>query len=222
MYWYTAPPSSVMLMSLTDNIFAGNEFSVACIVSLPPTVDIAVNVNIEWNESADATLNYTPPMMTDNPNEYISIADVVSNVQSERISFQCVASVSSNSSFITRSESTATNVSVFVVGRPSQPAGLTTSVGSTNVEITWSTGDGDVIHGYELEYNYHIRQCPINTGMMLSSINNISNSTNSYTLENLEEDSEFNISLTAFNPAGRSEPANVVVTTLPLGNIKYN
>ena len=210
-----------MLMSLTDDIFAGIEFSVACRVSLLPTVDIAVNVNIKWSEPAGATLNYTSPMMTDNPNEYISIADVVSNVQSERISFQCVASVSSNSSFITRSESTATNVSVFVVGRPSQPTGLTTSVGSTNVEIIWSTGDGDVIHGYELEYNYQIRQCPINTGMMSSSINNISNSSNSYTLENLEEDTEFNISLTAFNRAGKSEPANLVATTLPSGNVKF-
>ena len=222
MYWYTAPPpSAVMLVSSTGNIFAGNEFSVACIVYLPPTVDIPVNVNIEWSEPAGATLNYTSPMMMDNPNEYISVAGVVSNVQSERISFQCAASVSSDSSFTTRSESTATNMSVFVVGRPSQPTGLSTSVGSTNVEITWSTSDGDIIYGYELEYSYHIRQCPINTGMMSSSIN-ISNSTNSYTLENLEEDSEFNISLTAFNPAGRSEPANLVATTLPSGTVNLN
>ena len=218
---YTAPPSSVMLMSLTDDIFAGIEFSVACIVSLPSTVDIAVNVNIKWSELAGATLNYTSPMMTDNPNEYISIADVVSNVQLERISFQCVASVSSNSSFITKSESTATNVSVFVVGRPSQPTGLNTSVGSTNIELTWSTRDRDVIHGYDLQYKYHIRQCRINTVMMLSSINNISNSSNSYTLKNLEEDSVFNISLTAFNPAGRSDPANVLATTLSSGTVKF-
>ena len=220
MYWYAAPPpSSVMLMSLTDNIFAGIEFSVACIVSLPPTVDIPVNVNIEWSEPAGATLNYMSLMTTDNQNEYTSVADVVSNVQSEQISFQCAASLDSDSPFITASESRAANVSVFVVGRSSQPNGLNISIGSTNVEITWSTRDSDIVYGYELQYNYHIRQCPINAGMMLSSIN-ISNSTNSYTLEDLEEDSELNISLIAFNPAGRSEPANLVATTLSSGTIK--
>ena len=221
MYWCTAPPpSSVMLMSLTDDIFAGNIFSVGCIVSLPPTVDIAVNVNIEWIEPAEATLNYTSPMTTDNPSEYISVADVVSNVQSERISFQCAARVDSDSPFIKASESRAKNMSIFVVGRPSQPTGLNVlSVGSTNIELTWSIRDSDIVYGYNLQYNYHIRQCPNNNGMMRSI--NISNRT-SHTLENLEEDSEFNISLTAFNPAGRSEPANVVANTSSSGTVKFN
>ena len=216
------PPSSIVLMSLTDNIFAGNAFNVACTVSLPPTVDIPVNVNIDWSEPAGAALNYSvsPPMMTENANEYISIVNVVSNAQSEGISFQCVANVESDSLFITASESSrAESVNVFVVGRPSQPTGLNTSVGPTHVEITWSTRNGDIVYGYELQYAYHIRQCPNNTGMM-SSID-ISNSTNSHTLQRLEEDSEFDISLTAFNPAGRSEPADVVATTLPSGNVKF-
>ena len=222
MYWYTAsPPSAVMLMSPTGDIFAENEFSVACIVSLPPTVDIAVNVNIEWSEPAGATLNYTSPMTTKSTNKYVSIADVVSNVQSKRISFQCAASVDSVSPFIRAGDSRAANMSVLVVGRPSQPTGLNTSVGSANVEIIWSTGDGDIVYGYELQYGYHIRQCPSNTPGMMRSIN-IANSTTSYTLEHLEEDSEFNISLTAFNPAGRSEPASVVATTLTSGTVNLN
>ena len=222
MYWYTAPPPSfVMLMSPTGNIFARNVFSVACTVSLPPTADLPVNVDIDWSEPAGANLNYTSPMMIVNPlaNEYISIGNVVSNAQSEGISLQCTARVDSDSPFIIASESRAANVSVLVVGRPSQPIGLNASVGPTHVELTWSTSGGDVVYGYELQYDYHIRQCPINTGMRRSI--NISNSTNSYTLESLEEDSEFNISLTAFNPAGRSEPANVVATTLPSGTVKF-
>ena len=205
-----------MLTLLSDNIFAENAFNVACTVSLPPIVDIPVNVDIDWSEPAGATLNYTLPMTTENPNKYNSIADVVSNVQSERISFQCAARVDSDSPFITISESRAANVSVFVVGRPSQPTGLNTSVGPTIVEITWSTRDGDVVYGYELQYNYHIRQCPSNTGMMRSI--NISNRTNSYTIEHLQEDSEFSIFLSAFNSARRSEPANVVATSLTSGN----
>jgi hypothetical protein len=210
-----------MLMSPTDDIFAGNDFSVACTVLLPPTVDIPVNVNIEWSEPDGATLNYIPTMMTDNPNEHTSIANVVSSVQSERISFQCAANVDSDSSFIIASDSIAVNVSVLVVGRPSQPTGLNTSVGPTNVTITWSTRDSDIVHGYELQYNYHIRQCPNNASGMMISIN-ISNSENRHTLMDLEEDSEFNISLIAYNPAGRSEPAYVVATTLPSGIVKLS
>ena len=193
-------------------IFTGHIFSISCIMKLPPTVDIPVTVNIVWSEPIQ---NYTSPAPTmENSNEYSSTATFVSDVEWESVNFQCEANLSSDSPFITASESRAANVSVFVVGRPSQPTGLNTSVGSTNVEITWSTGDGDIVYGYELQYDYHIRQCPRNTsGMMI----NISNSTNSHTLEHLEEDSEFNISLTAFNPAGKSEPANVVATTLPSG-----
>jgi hypothetical protein len=208
-------------MSPTDDVFAGNTFIVACTVSLPPTVDIPVNVDIEWTESAGASLNYTSPMMMDNTNEYISIVNVVSNIQLERISFQCAANVDSDSSFIIASDSRAVNVSVLVVGRPSQPIGLNTSVGPTNVTITWSTRDSDIVHGYELQYDYHIRQCPNNAPGMVRSIN-ISNSTNSHTLVDLEEDSEFNLSLTALNPAGRSEPASVVATTLPSGTEKLS
>ena len=212
-----------MIMSPTGNIFAGIEFSVACIVSLPPTVDIPVNMNIEWSEPAGATLNYTYPMMMDNPNEYVSVADVVSNIQSERISFQCAASVDSDSPFITASESRAETVNVFVVGRPSQPTGLNVlSVGSTNIELTWSTiiRDGDIVYGYELQYEYDIKQCPNNTGMTRSI--DISNSTIYHNISDLEEDSEFNISLSAFNPAGRSDTAIVLATTLTSGTVKFN
>ena len=212
---HTAPsPSSITIIAPPNIIFTGHIFCISCIVNLPPTVDIPVTVNIVWSE------NYSSSVPTmDNLNEYNSTATFVSDLEWESISFKCTASVSSNSSFITRSESTAMNMSVFVVGRPSQPTGLITSVGSTNVELTWSARDGDVIHGYDVQYEYHIRQCPSNIPGMMRSID-ISNNAYSRTLEHLEEDSEFNISLTAFNPAGRSEPANLVATTLSSGTVK--
>ena len=218
MCWYTAPsPSSVVLMSLTDDIFARNAFSMACKIYLPSTVDIPVNVDAEWShgEPVEATLNFTSPMMMENTNEYVSISDLVSDVQSERISFQCTASVSSNSSFITPSESKTANVSVFVVGRPSQPNGLDASAGATFISITWSKRANDVVHEYELHYSYHIRECQDYSRIMKRTI--IGNSTQNYTLMNLEEDSEFNISLTASNPAGESEPGTITTTTLPSG-----
>ena len=219
---HVAPsPSSVVLMPLTDDIFAGNVFSMACKINLPSTVDIPVNVDAEWSEHVEATLNSTSPVMMENPNEYVSISDLVSDVQSGRISFQCTASVSSNSSFITPSERKATNVSVFVVGRPSQPIGLDASPGSTFIHITWSKTPNDIVHEYELHYSYHIRECQDNSRIMNSTI--IGNSTKNYTLMNLEEDSEFNISLTASNPAGESEPVTITTTTLPSGiQINFN
>ena len=222
MCWYTAPsPSSVVLMSLTDDIFAGNVFSMACKITLPSTVDTPVIVDAEWSKPVEATLNSTSSVMIKNTNEYVSTADIISDVQSERISFQCVASVDSNSPFIIASERRAANGSVFVVGRPSQPIRLNASVGATFVNITWSIRDDDVVYGYyEVQYSYHIRQCPNNI-RRLNAIE-ISSNTNSYTLEHLEEDSEFNISLIAFNPAGRSEPATIMATTLSSGTVKLS
>ena len=216
---HTAPsPASVMITMPPNIIFTGYMFSIGCIVKLPSTVDIPVTINIVWSESIQ---NYTSPAPTmERPNEYSSTTTFILDVEWEFISFQCAANVNSDSPFITASDSSAANVSVFVVGRPSQPTGLNISVGPTQVKLTWSTGDGDIIYGYELQYDYHLRQCPSNAPGMMKSIN-IANSTNRYTLENLEEDSEFNISLTAFNPAGRSEPANLVATTLTSGTVKF-
>ena len=218
MHWYTAPsPSSVELMSLTGNVFAGNVFRMACRVTLPPTVDVPVDVNVEWSEPAEATLNFTSPvMMTENQNEYyVSTADVVSNVQSERISFQCRANVDSDSPFVTASETAVKNASIFVVGRPSEPTELNASASSTVIHISWSQRGTDVVYDYRLHYSYHIRECQGNA-TNISSIP-IENSTRSYTLMGLEEDSEFNISLTASNPAGESEPATIATATLPSG-----
>ena len=205
-----------MLMSLTDDIFTGYAFSIACLVTLPSTVDIPVNMDVEWSEPVEATLNSTSLVMMESPNEYIRTALFVSDVQSETISFQCTASVSSNSSFITASENKVANGSIFVIGRPSQPIELNASIGSTFINITWSRRENDTVHGYELQYEYSINECQNNTGIM--TITQISNTDNSHTLEDLEADSEFNISLIAFNPAGRSEPATLMGTTLPSGN----
>ena len=204
-----------MLVSPTGDIFAGNAFTVDCIVNLPPTVDIPVIVDVVWNEPPGTSLNFTSAVMMNNLNEYISIADVVSNIQSETINFQCMARVDSDSPYITASEIKDANVSVLVIGRPSRPNELTTSSDSTFINITWTNGANSVVHEYELHYSYHIRECQDNSVIMDST--RIDNSTKSYTLTNLEEDSKFNISLIASNPAGESEPATITATTSTAG-----
>ena len=214
----TAPsPSSIMIMMPPSIIFAGHTFYISCTVNLPSTVDIPVTVNIAWSEPVQ---NYTSPALTmESPNEYSSIATFISDVQSELVGFYCIANVSSMSLFVTTSESEAANINIFVVGRPSQPTSLKIAyVNASIIAITWNASDNDIVYGYELEYDYHIRQCPDNTGMTKSI--NISNNINSYPLGDLEEDSEFNISLIAFNPAGESEPAIITATTSTSGTIK--
>ena len=187
-----------------------------CIVNLPSTVDIPVTVDVVWNRHNGAMLNHTMPVMMENLTKYTSTAVYVSDVQSDHgtINFQCTASVSSNSSFISASKSRTVNESVFVVGSPSRPIGLNASVGSTFVNITWSKRPNDIVHQYELQYSYRIRECWNNSGMINIEL---SNSSRSRTLENLEEDSDVTISLFAINPAGKSEAATVMATTLPSG-----
>ena len=89
---------------------------------------------------------------------------------------------------------------------------------STSIIVSWSISKEDIVFTYELQYSYIIREC-----QRSSNITNVTfaSPANSYILENLEEDSDFNISLFAINSAGRSEAASVNVTTLQSGKITY-
>lgn len=192
-----------------------------CMVDLPSTVDTPVTVDVVWNEPLGTRMNSTPTVTADKQNKYIIIATFVSDMRSDTINFQCKASVSSNSSFVEASEHRSTNSSVFVAGSPSKPTGLNASAGATTVNITWSTPSASIVYDYELQYNYSIRECLNNSPKMMKSIP-ISNRTSRHTLENLEEDSDFFISLIAMNPAGSSEAAVLTASTLVSGTAKLH
>ena len=88
---------------------------------------------------------------------------------------------------------------------------------STSIIVSWSINKEDIVFTYELQYSYIIRECQRSSG-----ITNVTfaGPANSYIIDNLEEDSDFNISLFAINPAGRSEAASInSVTTLQSGKI---
>ena len=85
---------------------------------------------------------------------------------------------------------------------------------STFIIITWKNKE-DIVYGYELQYSYRIRECQSNSYVMKISIDN--GNINNYTLYDLEEDSDFTISLIAINPAGRSTAATEMATTLQAG-----
>ena len=87
---------------------------------------------------------------------------------------------------------------------------------STSIIVSWSINKEDIVFTYELQYTYIIKECQRSSDIMKITF---AGSANSYILENLEEDSDFTISLVAINPAGRSEAASVNVTTLQSGKI---
>ena len=88
-----------------------------------------------------------------------------------------------------------------------------------HMHISWISNEKDVIHSYILQYSYSIRECESTSDVFDISIHGYNRS---YILNQLEEDSVFNISLVAINPAGRSEAATIVVTTLNAGERNFN
>ena len=105
---------------------------------------------------------------------------------------------------------------IFTVGRPFRLTNLNVVTDSTSISVSWSFDKRDIIFGYELQYRYTIRECWRSSELMNITF---ASPANSYILENLEEDSDFTISLFAINPAGRSEPACLNTTTLQSGKI---
>ena len=105
---------------------------------------------------------------------------------------------------------------IFTVGKPFQLTNLNVVTDSTSISVSWSFDKRDVIFGYELQYRYTIRECQRNSDLMNVTFDSPANS---YIIENLEEDSDFIISLFAINPAGRSEPACLNTTTLQSGKM---
>ena len=86
--------------------------------------------------------------------------------------------------------------------------------GSTFINITWIKNEKDNVHGYELQYNYSIRECQSNSDVLNISFDG---TFNSYTLLDVEAYSDYTVSLVAINPAGKSEATTVMTTTLQSG-----
>ena len=102
-----------------------------------------------------------------------------------------------------------------------------TSAKATSITVLWQQAEGDVVESYEIEYNFSVNAYP---GFCDRSSTNPTtavvrdSATWSYTLSNsvmtpVEEDSNYSISLTAVNSAGRSEPAKVKSTTQQAGGL---
>ena len=97
---------------------------------------------------------------------------------------------------------------------------------TSSISLTWE--QPDAVDQYEINYNYVITECNSEGSIFPSvSIRVYNGSLRQYNLTNspsspIEEDSIFNISLTAINSVTRSEPSEtVMVATSDAGMTNY-
>ena len=88
---------------------------------------------------------------------------------------------------------------------------------TTSINLAWSQSAGDVVDSYTISYSYITRGCN-GTVLGADTITGIDGSIRTYSLSYIEENSDFDISITAVNGAGSSPmPAKTSSTTLVAG-----
>ena len=110
-------------------------------------------------------------------------------------------------------------LSCCLVGPPFTPIITKVTPQTTSINLVWSQHAGDVVDSYAISYSYITRGCD-GTVLGGNTITGIDGSIRTYSLSNLEENSDFSISITAVNGAGSSPvPARISSTTLVAGEI---
>ena len=105
------------------------------------------------------------------------------------------------------------------MGPPFTPIITNMSPQTTSINLAWSQHAGDVVDSYTISYSYITRGC---NGTVLGedTIIGIDGHIRTYSLSNIEENSDFDISITAVNGAGSSPvPAKISSPTLVAGEI---
>ena len=91
---------------------------------------------------------------------------------------------------------------------PSSPTGLSSSsIQSTSITLTWNQPTGDIVDSYIITYSFTIRVCGVTGGSTVM----VGGSSREYTLTDLEENSDYTISITARNEAGDSPPTTTIM-----------
>ena len=85
---------------------------------------------------------------------------------------------------------------------------------STTIALSW-TQSGSSVDSYTVSYTYTIRRC--GSGPVSGSEEISDGNARSFTLTDLEEDSDYIISLTANSPAGQLTSNQITVTTTSAG-----
>ena len=102
-------------------------------------------------------------------------------------------------------------LSCSLVGPPYTPTINMVTPQTTSINLAWSQHAGDVVDSYTISYSY-ITRCCGGTVLGGNTITGIDGSIRTYSLSNIEENSDFDISITAVNGVGSS---TVPARTLP-------
>ena len=92
------------------------------------------------------------------------------------------------------------------------------STSSTSLAISWSLADGAAVTGYSIFYSNTDRQCFTDS----DTVSGIAAGETSHTLTDLEEGTEYTITVTALLTGGGSDEDNVTATTLAAGGWLHN
>ena len=91
---------------------------------------------------------------------------------------------------------------------------MSTSSSTTSITISWTLADGETAASYSISYsNTNNTQCLTDS----NDITDISASETMYTLTDLQEATEYSITVTAILRDGETERENLKASTLPSG-----
>ena len=91
------------------------------------------------------------------------------------------------------------------------------STSSTSLAISWSLADGAAVTGYSISYSNTDTQCFTDS----ATVSGIAAGETSHTLTDLEEGTEYTITVTALLTGGGSDEDSVTATTLAAGDLTY-
>ena len=95
---------------------------------------------------------------------------------------------------------------------PDKPVIVYKKTTATTISISWSVPSGSVVvDQYEVEWSSH--QCPDD------QVETVTRNSSNFTVSNLWPETNYTISVTAINSAGRSTSDNQTLHTLKLGKI---
>ena len=106
-----------------------------------------------------------------------------------------------------------------LVDPPTTPIITKVTPQTTSIDLAWSQPAGDVVDSFTISYSFVTRGCDSSV-LGWDTITGIDGSIRAYSLSNIEENSDYDISFTAVNGAGSSPvPARISSTTLVAGEI---
>ena len=86
-------------------------------------------------------------------------------------------------------------------------------INATSVNISWTVADGVSVTGYSLSYSNTDTSCFSDS----DTVSGIADTATQYTLRNLQEFTEYTITVTAMLSGGGTGQVSVTTTTLPAG-----